>query len=81
MDVRGEQAGVIVAFPGVGGLVDSPDGFFSVPCELNLAARSSAREQAGQSLLALVVDPFVSEGERGCVSGRREPLICGGTVF
>ena len=32
LEVCGEQAGVLVAFPGGWGLVDSSHGFFSVPC-------------------------------------------------
>ena len=63
LEVRGELLGVFVSFPGVGGLVDSPDGFFSVSCELDFAVGVSRAEQAGQSLPAVVVEPFAGEGE------------------
>ena len=55
--------GCIGLLPGGGGLVDSPDGFFSVPGCANLPAGVSCLEEAGQSLPAVVVEPFAGEGE------------------
>lgn len=63
LEVCGELLGVLVSFPGVGGLVDFPGGFFSVPCELDFAMGVSRAEQVGQSLPAVVVEPFAGEGE------------------
>ena len=60
MEFHGEQTGVFVAF---GGLVDSPNGFFSVPCVAYLPAGVSCLEEAGQFLLAVGVESFVGEGE------------------
>ena len=56
LEFCGEQAGVLAAFGGGGGLVDSPDGFFSVPCVAYLPAGVSCLEEVGQFLLVAGVE-------------------------